>query len=157
MRSTDPARRHRAQRGFSLVESLVASALLGIGVVAGLTAWDLATLSGENALRHAFGQCIVRSQLDAVLAMQWDSEGQYPKPSFPAAQLVRLDMQVDPARRDPISRAVVEQRVTVVARDLRVGSVLAQDSVLKASALGGSKALTDAGVPSDVVAGCPDP
>src|SRR2546430_13789710 len=52
MRSTRP----RRQRGASLVESVVASALLGIGVVAGLTAWDTASMSANKAIRLAWAR-----------------------------------------------------------------------------------------------------
>src|SRR5437763_4263240 len=63
----------RSQRGVSLVESVVASALMGIGVVAGLTAWDTASMSASRAVRLAWADCIVRAELDAVLAAPYAS------------------------------------------------------------------------------------
>ena len=65
MPSTDP--RHRGQRGVSLVESLVAAALLGLTVMTGMTAWDTAIMSGRQAVHEAWARCVARAEMEAVL------------------------------------------------------------------------------------------
>jgi prepilin-type N-terminal cleavage/methylation domain-containing protein len=153
MRSTDAPERWRSQRGASLIEVLVASALLGIGIVAGLTAWNTATLSANRAIRQAWAQCIVRSELDAILAATW-SDG-YPAPQPRSSQL-----HVDVLVRDMSAKKATdapEQRVTVVARE-EAGGVIAQASALKLKVLAGAKdpaEVTGRGL--DVEAGCPSP
>jgi prepilin-type N-terminal cleavage/methylation domain-containing protein len=150
MRSTDAARRWRSQRGISLVEVLVAAALLGIGVVAGLTAWNTATLSANRAVRQAWAQCIVRSELDAILSMTW-SDAPYPAPQ-PRNPQLHVDVLVSSA-----SAPLQEQRVTVVAREGASG-VIAQASAMKLKAFAGTKTLTEpTGQGLDVDAGCPSP
>ncbi|HEY4028446.1 MAG TPA: hypothetical protein VGO86_18610, partial [Candidatus Dormibacteraeota bacterium] len=57
----------------SLVEAVVASALMGIGVVGGLTAWDTASVSAGRAVRDAWASCIVRAELDAILSAKYAS------------------------------------------------------------------------------------
>lgn len=137
-----------SQRGVSLIEALVASALLGIGVVTGLTAWDTATLSAQKAVRQTWTHCIVRSQLDAILAAPWSESGDYPHPDL-------VTVTVTPPSGRPTSGAGAEQRVTVQARDPQT-SQLIQASVLKVRSLQGNKTM-DGTVTSDVLVGCPAP
>lgn len=136
MRSTD-----RAQRGASLVESVVASALLGIGVVAGLTAWDTASMSADRALRLAWGNCIARAELDELLAAPY--AGSYSDlPPYVRVTVTSLD-----------SRLGEEQKITVAALDPRDGSAVTQAVALKARVLSGGKALDSNN--NDVLLGCP--
>jgi Tfp pilus assembly protein PilV len=145
MPSTD---RHRSQRGVSLVEAVVASALLGIGVVGGITAWDTATISAGKAVRQAWARCMVRSELNAILSAPWSGNASYPSSNShvqTSAVLVRPD----------------EQLVTVRANDPQSGELLYQASVLKAQALAGYKDMNvngaSNGVVTDVTYGCPEP
>ena len=141
MRSTD---RRGGQRGASLIEAVVASALMGIGVVGGLTAWDTASISAGRAVRIAWANCIVRSEMDGILSEQY--AGAYNVPAaFADGTLV---VTVSPVRNG------AEQLVTVRAYDpTDLTHVLAQASTLKASALAGSES---AGNPlADVAQGCP--
>jgi Tfp pilus assembly protein PilV len=148
MRSTDRTRR-RGQSGTSLIEAVVAAALMGIGVVGGLTAWDTASMSAEKAVRLAWANCIVRSEMDAILSADYDGGGYPWPPAFEADGT--MDVHVTPVRGS------AEQLVTVTAYD--PGSnrkvVLARVSALKASALAGDKSMDDSGVVSDVSQGCP--
>ena len=140
------------QRGASLIEAVVASALMGIGVVAGLTAWDTAALSASRALRIAWANCIVHSEMNAILAAPYDAGGYDVPPEFRDDHTVRV--AVAPSRGAPGS-AGEEQVVTVQAVDPRSGStVLAQVSALKTRALAGAKDL-NGGVLSDAMLGCP--
>lgn len=142
MRSTE--RSHRAQRGVSLVEAVVASALLGLGVVGGITAWDTATISAGKAVRQAWARCMVRSELDAIAAAPFDSSS-YPSPD---PHVIVSVSGVGPG----------EQQVTVVARDPQSEMLLFQASILKAAALAGSKNMvTEPRILTDVQYGCPAP
>jgi Tfp pilus assembly protein PilV len=148
MRSTRPG---RAQRGTSLIEAVVASALMGIGVVGGLTAWDTASMSAARAVRIAWANCIVRSEMDAILSAQYDTQG-YNAPSpygLDGDDTVHVDVTSQ--------RSGAEQLVTVTAYDPTSNHtvVLARVSALKASALAGGKSMDDGGVLSDVALGCP--
>jgi hypothetical protein len=143
MRSTEPAR--RGQRGASLIEAVVASALMGIGVVGGLTAWDTASMSAGRATRIAWANCIVRSEMDGILSEQY--AGSYDVPS-PFDDDGTLAVTVTPVRGG------AEQLVIVKAFDPTDHSaVLAQASALKASALAGSE--SDENPLTDVAQGCP--
>ena len=129
------------QRGVSLVEAVVASALLGVGVVGGITAWDTATLSAGKAVRQAWARCMVRSEVDAIASAPWN-DTLYPSPN--------ANLQVAVSPRQP-----GEQLVTVVARDPQSGSMLFQASLLKTTWLSGDKAM-NTGVLNDVQYGCPE-
>jgi hypothetical protein len=143
----------RGQRGSSLIESVVASALMGIGVVAGLTAWDTASLSAGKAIRLAWANCIVRAQLDAVLSAPYEDNYDVPD-TFGTDGTVEVDVK-QLVRGTVAGSPGEEQLVTVEARDPREKSVvLAKASALKARALRGGKPY-DGGVVSDVMLGCP--
>jgi len=153
MPSTERARR---QRGTSLVEAAVASALMGIGVVGGLTAWDTASMSAARAVRIAWANCIVRSELDAVLSAQYSGSlsqgpGSYAVPSQFSQSLGDGTVEVDVNWW----RTPAEQLVTVKAYDptSNHATVLAQASALKSSALAGSEPIGN--TVSDVGQGCP--
>jgi Tfp pilus assembly protein PilV len=142
MRSTE---RRRGQRGASLVEAVVASALMGIGVVGGLTAWDTASISAARAVRIAWANCIVRSEMDGILSEQYAST--YDVPAVFAGDGT-VTVTVSPVRNG------AEQLVTVKAYDPTDPTrVVAQASTLKARALAGYE---PAEAPlSDVAQGCP--
>jgi Tfp pilus assembly protein PilV len=144
MRST------KRQGGASLIEAVVASALMGIGVVGGLTAWDTASMSAARAVRIAWANCIVRSEMDAILSAQYQTDQYAVPPTFKADGTVTVDVAPAPARSG-------EQVVTVKAFDPTSNHtiVLAQVSALKASALAGGKSMDDTGVLDDVALGCP--
>jgi Tfp pilus assembly protein PilV len=151
MRSSDASRRLRAQRGTSLVEALVASTLLAIGVVAGVTAWDTATISARTAVRQAWARCIVRSELDAILSARWQDDNYAAPPGVTVTA---------PIVRGSAGSANEERLVTVVAKDPQSSVELARVSALKLRALEGQKSmgtLQDDGVGTDVYRGCPSP
>lgn len=148
MPSTD--RRRRGQSGTSLIEALVASALLGIIGMVGLTAWDTAIMSARQAVRHSWAQCLARSELDAILAAPY-SNGPYPTPD---QSLMRVSLQVPigGGTRNPGQ----EQRVVVSVLDPQSGDVVFQAAAIKLAALQGAKTMDDR-VLSDITAGCPAP
>jgi hypothetical protein len=63
------------------VEVLVASALMGVGIVTGLTALAAAERVGTAATRQAWSTCAVRAEAEALEAAPWSSSGSYPRPS----------------------------------------------------------------------------
>jgi prepilin-type N-terminal cleavage/methylation domain-containing protein len=138
-----------SQRGVSLIEALVASALLGIGVVVGLTTWDTATMTASKAVRQSWARCTARSELDAVLAAPWSDDGSgYKTPSS------HVKLQVTNVSRG--APAGEEQRVTVSVVDPQSTQVLFEASALKVRALAGEKVM-DGGVKSDIDVGCTVP
>jgi prepilin-type N-terminal cleavage/methylation domain-containing protein len=147
MRST-----RRSQSGVSLIESLVASALMGIGVVAGLTAWDTAAVGAGRAVRQAWANCVVRAELDAVLSAPYGDTY-----SPPTALESGGPLSVNAARtRGTSGSADEEQLVTVQALDPTDPSrVIARAVSLKARVLQGGKTYGTAG--NDVRLGCPAP
>lgn len=66
-----PSTKRRRQSGQSLVEPLVAAALLGIGVVAGLTAADAGTLGANRALGQQRALCVVRTETEYISSADW--------------------------------------------------------------------------------------
>jgi prepilin-type N-terminal cleavage/methylation domain-containing protein len=146
-------RRQADQRGVSLVESVVASALMGIGVVAGLTAWDTASMSANKAVRLAWANCIVRSETDAILSAGYDPNG-YAVPSpFADDHTVQVLVVPVPLRDSAGTGWGDEQRVTVLALDPQSSAVLAQATVLKVRALAGGKDMSS--TLTDGMLGCP--
>jgi prepilin-type N-terminal cleavage/methylation domain-containing protein len=152
MRSTRGRGRRDAlgsQRGVSLIEALVASALLGIGVVVGLTTWDTATMTASQAVRQSWARCTARSELDAILAAPWsDDGGGYHTPSS------RVVVSVRPVGSG--TGAAEEQQVIVRVLDLQSDDILFEASALKVAALQGNKPM-DKGVTDDIRVGCPVP
>jgi hypothetical protein len=57
---------------------LVASALMGVGIVTGLTALSAAERVGTAATRQAWATCAVRAEAQALEAAPWSSG--YPQP-----------------------------------------------------------------------------
>ena len=137
MRSTE--RRHR-QRGLSLVEAVVAVALLGIGVVAALTAWDTATRGARAATHRAWAMCVGRTEMEAVLAT---SGSGYPAP---------LDRNV----KITVTPGAL-QTVTVTVNDPVSGSPIYSLSALKSTALSGAGSPDVATISSAISRGCPSP
>jgi hypothetical protein len=136
----------RSQRGTSLVEAVVATALMGIGVVGGLTAWDTAAISAAKAVRQAWATCVVRSQLDALLAAPY-ADGYGAAAPF-VSVVVTPDVRGHPGSPDE------EQLITVRAMDPQSSvGVLAQATALKSRALQGGKDYDTVG--NDVLLGCP--
>ncbi|HXM58852.1 MAG TPA: hypothetical protein VOB72_25860 [Candidatus Dormibacteraeota bacterium] len=136
------------QRGASLIESVVAAALLGIGVVAGLTAWDTASMSANRAIRLAWANCIVRSELDALLSAPYASS--YDSPTPPPYVQIHLKLVRGASDNSPDA----EQQITVDALDPEDSSVVvARATALKARVLSAGKDLGTVG--NDVLLGCP--
>lgn len=138
--------RWRRQRGLSLVEAVVAVALLGIGVVAGLTAWDTAAQSAQTATHRAWAMCVGRVEMEAVLATSG--------PSYPAPVDRNVKITVSPGvtvAPGPL------QTVTVTVNDPVSGSPIYNLSALKSTALSGDGS-PDLGTISDAISrGCPSP
>src|SRR5207248_2194054 len=126
-----------SQRGVSLVETVIASALLGIGVVGGLTAWDTATMSAGRAVRQAWATCVVRSELDAIISAQYATDRYAVPADLDAGGAVRVAVApVTTGGRGAPGTPGEEQLVTVQAYDPQAPStVLAQASALKTRAL----------------------
>jgi hypothetical protein len=150
---TSAAPRRRGQRGsVSLVEALVASALLGIVGMVGLTAWETAINSSRTAVRLAWAQCMVRSELDAILASPWYANG------YRSADPTLMSVSVTPVRTAPTQGQ--EQEILVVVRDPQTGDILYQAAALKVYALQGSAQKdiqVQDGILTDVTFGCPAP
>lgn len=137
MRSTE---RHRGQRGLSLVEAVVAVALLGIGAVAGLTAWDTATRGAQAATHRAWAMCVGRTEMEAVLATKGSD---YPVP-------------LDPNVKVTVTTEAL-QTVTVTVNDPVSGHPIYRLSALKSTALSGSDSLKAPTVSDAIARGCPRP
>lgn len=143
------------QRGAALVEALVASAILGIVGLVGVTGWDAATNAAQKGVRQAWARCVVRSEADAILAAPWSD----PAAGYPSSDpsLVHVSVQAQQGR--PAGGPGAEQQVVVQALDPTSGGVLFQVTVLKVSALQGAKTMDSSvvGPQGDVTVGCPDP
>jgi len=138
----------RGQGGVSLVEAVVASALMGIGVVGGLTAWDTASMSAGRAVRDAWAACIVRAEVDAIMSAAYTGSYAVP-PEFAADGTVLVTVAAPPT-----GRGGEEQMITVEARDPQSrANVLARQTVLKSRALSGERVMTD--TLGEVRLGCP--
>lgn len=70
-------RLHRDQRGVGLVESLVASALLGIALVALMGSLSTFAIASRGAEDRAVGQAIARAQIARIKAAPYQASGDY--------------------------------------------------------------------------------
>lgn len=138
--------RRKAQSGQSLVEALVASALMGIAVVVGLTSIQSAQKGAQRAVQEAWAQCAVRSVADAVQGSRWESgSGAY-------AGVRGVSVAVSgPAGGSPGDL----QTVTIVAVAPGMRSPLFRATLLKSFALQGQDPFATA-VPR-INTGCPAP
>ena len=84
MQSTDRVRRHRKQRGQTIIEPLVASLLLGIAMVAGLTALQAATAGAHAGVNNSWGHCAARGEAGLVTAAAWSDNGYLAPPNVTA-------------------------------------------------------------------------
>jgi Tfp pilus assembly protein PilV len=129
------------RRGQSLVEALVASALLGVAVIVGITALDTATLGARQAVHEAWAQCMVRGELEAIMDAAWSDVG-YPAPANVTVQITWSAASSVPAQK--------LQKVTVQALDPDSNRVLFTQSAYKASILAGGHTLA----PSQIAVWC---
>lgn len=70
-------RLHRDQRGVGLVESLVASALLGIALVALMGSLSTFAIASRGAEDRAVGLAIARAQIARIKAAPYQASGDY--------------------------------------------------------------------------------
>lgn len=122
----------------SMIEAMVAAMLLGIGVVAGITAWNTATLGAKEATRKAWATCVGRSEMEAVLATSG-----YLQPPPPNVG-VQVTWAASPATL---------QTVTVTVLDPESHTPVYTVSALKSSILA-SGSTPNTGL---IAAGCPSP
>jgi type II secretory pathway pseudopilin PulG len=141
MRSTDFAR--RSQSGQSLVEAMVASALLGIVAVVALTTMDTATFAAKRGIREAWAQCSVRQLANAIEGSAWSTTY--------GSQDPYVQVTVSGPGGIPPSNAT--QTVTVAAYDPDSGQRLYRSSFLRVAALQGADPLVNA-LPN-LASGCP--
>ncbi|HKA48028.1 MAG TPA: type II secretion system protein [Candidatus Dormibacteraeota bacterium] len=138
--------RWHPQQGLSLVEAVVAVALLGIGVVAGLTAWDTASRSAQAATHRAWAMCVGRVEMEAVLATSG--------PGYPAPVDRNVKITVSPGvtvAPGPL------QTVTVTVNDPVSGSPIYSLSALKSTALSGAGSPDVGTISAAISRGCPSP
>src|ERR1700694_5666274 len=75
------ARHRRMQSGQSLVEALVASAIVGLTLVGGLVALGEIVMGARQVSHQAWAECMQRGSIEAVLAAPWSDAGAYSAPS----------------------------------------------------------------------------
>lgn len=113
------------QSGQSLVEALVASALLALAVVAGLVVLQSTGLTSGRAAQVARAQCLVRAEANAVVAAAYGS-------AYPAPAGVTVAVRAWPAGDHSV------QLVTIAGHDPASGNGLYQMAVLKSQQVTGS-------------------
>lgn len=136
--------RRRRQSGQSLVEALVASALLGITVVAALGALEVAGGAATQAARTAWARCLSRSAAEAVEASAWQT-------SYTGVAGVSIGPVQGPAGGSPADL----QTVPVSVYDPGSGRLLSRLTVLKLYALRGGSPFS--ALAPGVGQGCPSP
>jgi hypothetical protein len=92
-----------------LIEALVASALLGLAAVAGITAWDTAIVGARTATHKAWAVCTGRAVMEAVLVTGGSAQvpdvtvhiSPAPSPAPTGLQLITVDV-LDPDSQKPL-------------------------------------------------------
>jgi hypothetical protein len=136
----------RRQAAQSLVEVVVASAILGITVVVALETVDASIRGGQQVVSEAWAQCMVRETAGAIQQASWAT--QYPSPD-PALKVQVLVGPSGPPEPEDL------QTIAIKALDPRSGSTLYSVSFLKSAALQG-KDPVDAALPY-LASACPKP
>jgi hypothetical protein len=104
------------QSGQSLVEALVASAIVGLTLVGGVAAIDEIVIGARQVSRQAWAECMQRGEIEAVMAAPWSDNGAYAAPSHVSVSATSLGGQG--------SHRV--QQVTVAVSDPDSGGVIAR-------------------------------
>jgi Tfp pilus assembly protein PilV len=68
---------HRDERGVGLVESLVATALLGIALVAMMGTYSTLAIASRRAEQTALAQAAARAQVARIKAAPYQADGDY--------------------------------------------------------------------------------
>jgi hypothetical protein len=129
VRSNRPAGR-RAQRGQSLVEAVVAAAVLGVGFVTALTALDTMLFGAKEATQQAWATCAVRAEAGVLEAAQWQGD-ENGGPHYPTLDHVVVTLSPQSPRNTEDL-----QILDVTARD-SAGRTAATATVWKANVLSG--------------------
>lgn len=105
MPSTEPGsgRRRRGQSGQSMVEALVASMIVAIGIVAGLGTLDEAVIGARQVAHQAWARCMQREALEAVTAAPYSESGGYPAPAHVGLRVTALSSGVQALQRIEVS------------------------------------------------------
>jgi hypothetical protein len=148
--SSSSARIH-GQRGGSIIEALVATALLGITATVAITGWDTAVLGANRATHEAWSRCMARTQMQAILAAPWLPPPRPGQPSNPGYPVADSRVKVDVV---PWATTTGLEQVTVRVGDLRTGGYTL--SALKASGLSGDPHAPQPNV-SPIPVGCLSP
>jgi hypothetical protein len=104
------------QSGQSLVEALVASAIVGLTLVGGVLAIDEIVIGARQVSHQAWAECMQRGEIEAVMSAPWSDDGAYPAPSHVSVSATPLSGQG--------SQRV--QKVTVSVSDPDSGGVIAR-------------------------------
>lgn len=135
----------RRQGGQSIVEVVVASAILGITVVVALETIDASIRGGQQVVSEAWAQCMVRETAGAIQQSSWAA--QYPSPDR------ALTIRVEGPQGQPESNDL--QTITIAASDPRSGTSLYGVSFLKSAALQGRDPVD--GALTHLASACPKP
>lgn len=139
-----PSTNRRVQSGQSLVEVLVASALLGVAVVVGLLTLATSNQGARLAVRQAWAECMVRAESEALQGAAMAD----PYPSGPSPYVT--------ATVTGYLYGSTLQQVSIAAVDPDPPHpVLFKATVLKARALQGSTGFDL--LARQIAAGCPAP
>lgn len=128
------------QSGQSLVEAVVASLIVAITIVAGMTTLDATIMGARQVAVQGWAQCMQRGYVEAVTAAPWDAGGGYP-----ASDHVSLSTT---------SVGAGAERITITVADPRSGGTIARVpavSVYKAAVLSPTSGAYD---PAAISAGC---
>jgi Tfp pilus assembly protein PilV len=119
----------RTQSGQSLVEAVVAAAVLGVGFVTALTALDTMLFGANEATQQAWATCAVRAEAGLLEAALW-SDSDNGGPHYPTIDHVVVSLSPQSPANDEL------QILDVTARD-SAGRAEATATVWKARVLSG--------------------
>ena len=126
---------HRDQRGVALIESLVASALLGVALVGLVGSYSTLAIASRKAEQQAVAEAAVRSQAARIKAAAYSAAGTYTLDTAPGGMSlgVAVEWWDGTSSWGSTTNSVGLERVTVSASSTLPTATLATVQIVKAN------------------------
>jgi Tfp pilus assembly protein PilV len=128
-------RAHRNEHGVALIESLVASALLGVALVGLVGSYSTLAIASRKAEQQAVAEAAVRSQAARIKAAAFSAAGTYTLDSAPAGMglAAAVEWWDGTSGWGSTTNAYGLERVTITVSSTAPAATLATVQIVKAN------------------------